>query len=494
MKHIVLYKCLLAWGTFFFLSGFAHSLYANGDPTTRLSAVSRSANPVPRTITDIHVIKEELRITPGIYTSVSVRYYLWNASDKDYKDIDYSFPVDYQGTGEVNSPLYSELYSESRYELGWHDDYIKEVNFQANGISLPFEISPETIIRKPAKPLVQDVQEIEEFGAWTEEEEAKVYASHCVGRKWYYTQFSIHAGETMILDVCYSVRNQAVIATYESIRRDWWWSAFNYDLSPAQHWGTGVVQELDVEIDISGVKLLHDDQDYHYQELYPNGPSPEKLTREGDKLVLRARNFDFSKAHPLYFKFQNPSFPQLDDWLPCRIANHRYTVTVSAENPSYPASNLTDMDLQTTWATTWNPTELPCVTIKFKEPVKLGAVLLLGGYHKNEKTFRENCRPDGIEALATVQIPESIDNKDYYYLVNIPQVSEYTVTTFDNLPEQALCLQRNIFNNSPVKEITITISQIIRGSKYDDLCISEIILLDDNIYLSNRIGNKKKYE
>lgn len=496
-----------------FASG-AIAAYANGDPVTRISALERSANPAPRTITDIHVIREELRIKPGLYTEVSVRYYLWNSSGKDYENIDYAFPVDYQGFGDklANSALIGDDYSESSAIYGWRDDYIRDVVFSANGAPLPFEISQETAARKPKEPVVQDPEDIENLGPWTKEQAELAYACQTTGRKWFYTRFHIDAGETMVLDVRYSLRNQASMPAYENIDRRLN-STFTYDLAPAKHWGDGIAREIEIRIDLSVAgdvwKGYYNDwtSDYMYPGL--DGPSPvfrEDRDKDGNgsgDLVFRAKNFDFSKAKPIYFGYSVYSGAALEDWLPYRIGNDRYTVSVSSENKAYPASNLSDMNLETAWAIPWKDGDRPVITIKFNEPVKLGAILLAPGYYKSEKTFYENARPREISGSAKVLEPENIydektdkylftgryrnDSEDFQ-LLQKEGMGKYEVLTFNNLMEDAMILQKNIWSNSLVTELTISINEIVPGTTYNDLCVTELILLDDNIFLTKRFG------
>lgn len=482
----------------------------NGDPTTRLSALERSANPAPRTITDIHVIREELSIKLGAYTEVSVRYILWNASAKDYKNIDYAFPIDYQGTGErfVNSGAIPDSYSESTGMLGWHDDYIKDVAFFSNGKWLPFEVSPEIVIAKPDGPVVQDEDELADFGPWSEEEAAIAYAYRTVGRKWFYTQFSVRAGETLVLDVRYSLRNSYDLAAGAHLNKKGWWriSDFYYDMSPAAHWGNGKARDLNIEVDLSGVELLGDGDEARYQYHYPEDSQSLMFAEENGKLVFRATNFDFSAAQPIHLLYTTKSLPSLEEWLPYRIGNDRYTVTVSDENASYPASNLTDMDLQIAWAVPWDKEGQLWITVKFREPVCLGAVLLLGGYHKSEKTFYENCRPGGKMIMTANMLYETGERPNVEFAEESTTWSThfsdnakvYRPVTFDNFLDNAACVEMHPWGGgSLVTELTLCIYdgryepyEIVPGSKYNDVCVSELILLDGKVLPHRRIDGE----
>ena len=93
------------------------SASANGDPVIGFSSVTRSCNPIPRTIKDVAIVREKLVIQLGIpYTTVTVDYTLKNNSAKEIKDIDYGFPIDYVGSPKEKSGFVGDDWNESIYE------------------------------------------------------------------------------------------------------------------------------------------------------------------------------------------------------------------------------------------------------------------------------------------------------------------------------------------------------------------------------------------
>jgi len=479
---------------------FIHSgMYANGDPITSLSALHRSSNPTPRDIVDIHIVREDLHIKPGVYTTVKVKYMLWNASDKDYNNIDYGFPVDYQGTGDkyVNSPLQGDYYSDSSYMLGWHDDYIINIVFFANGTALPFSVSDETIVEKPDSIFNQNQEDIETYGEWDKEEAELYYNLATVGRRWFYTQFSIKAGETLILEVQYSLRNARDIAAWSGIdisnRMEG--GLLHYDLAPAVHWGNGKARDFYVEIDVSEI----DDTDnrYNLPDDYKRGASGLPFSIKGDKLVYQTRNFNFKNAKPIIFSYRNKPFPDLAEWMPCRISNDKYVLSVSDENKTYPASNLIDMDLETAWAVPWKKEVGDTITITFKQPTRIGAIIVLGGYHRSKKTFTENHSPSHIVAqfYGMKQVyntkEEKYTNKLIEDIVNWADIWEqpgrkYEIVTFDNILHHAARYDGTFWQENGYTKIKLWIKDIFPGTKYNDMCISEIILLNDFAFPERR--------
>lgn len=477
-------------------------LWANGDPTDRVSALSRSANPTPRTLTDIHIISEELRIKPGIHTTIFVRYVLWNASEKDYKDIDYGFPVDYGGVGEkyINSPLQSDYYSDSRDAMGWHDDYIRNITFLADGKTLPFEISPEIVLERP--PIEQYTSSInEEFDL----EEAQFYTDMMsIGRKWFYTQFSISAGDLLTLEVHYTLRNALSKSTFGRFfpthGESSMVSSFYYDLAPAAHWGDGNVRDFSVEIDISDINITKWAQEVPDRHPVSYGIYGLPFEHEENKLIYTTRNFNFKDADPLYMIYQPEITP--DEWLPHRIGNEHYAVMASDYKSGYPASNLTDLNLETAWAVTVK--EKPgktksyvndTITIKLHKPTAIAAIMILGGYHKNKEIFMRNHRPKQIEIILYGFKEKHVSGTGW---INEPEESpvsfervyynedyknwEYKAVSIDDLPKHAMILEIPSYDIKKITKIDFIIREFYTGTHYDDVCISEILLLDYGIH------------
>jgi len=482
---------------------FPFRITANGDPTDELSALNRSANPTPRNITDIHIIREELRIKPGIYSSISVKYILWNASDKDYTDIDYGFPVDYQGTGDkyINSPLIGENYSDARFTMGWHDNYIRNVSFFANGQLLPYEASPETILEKPVIKQEEDL--IRTFGKWSEAENDFYNDLASIGRRWFYTRFSIPAGSTLTLEVNYTLRNSHYKAGFsktiqisDGTREG---CSLHYDLAPAVYWGNGKARDFTVEIDISDISIAEWGKNTPDDYYLKSGIYGLPFIQEGNKLLFSTRNFDFKDADPIFMTYRPNPTPELSEILSHRISNERYTITVSDALSNHPATLLADMDLETAWAAKTKPGRKgmenitgDTITIKFHKPTKLGAIILLGGYHKNKDTYFRNNRPKWIWAILhgmgkkyvdgigwTELIEKEIDIHDMRILDKNDET--YKTVYFDNLTEHSMIYERGP-GSEEVTKIEFWIREWYPGTHHDDICVSEIILLDEGIF------------
>lgn len=454
---------------------------ANGISVAYVSAIERTANPAPRTITDIRVLRQELRITPGrYYTAVSVRYYLHNSSKNDYRDIDYAFPIDYRGSDRYPPLLATPLGWDAILASGWSDDYIREVTFHANGRALPFEISDETTLRTPRELLHED-----SYAHWESlDERAKIFhgSFYTLSRKWFYTRFTLLAGEQLVLDVDYRLLNNlSLVEGIEELKPMEWGQidgTFHYDLTPARHWGDGTAGEMFIEIDTRQVELSSSND-------YP--------------LKMESRNFHYASARPIELSFIVPP-ATTSEWLSARIDPARYTLSASVELDDYPLSNLSDMEITTAYAARWRGEPIT-LTITFDEPItSLGGLMLLPGYQKSEKAFYENARPRSMRmdiqgedgrwwyegAPQPLYITPVAWNWEDVEAGRVPEQPPYGPVDPEQLLRGAFYYPDAHFTR-PAKRITLTIPDVYPGTRYADLCLTELVLLGPGTSVIDRI-------
>lgn len=473
-------------------------IFANGDPTDVISALIGSGNPTPRKITDIQVVNEKLYIRLGYYSEFTVRYVLWNNSDKDYTNIDYAFPVDYYGGGEkyVNSDLIGDYISESRYTLGWHDNYVKKLSFYLNGETLPYKLSEEVFVKNcneepvdkseyfPTKEELRNYSEKEqkEILKYAQEAYEDVLCSNKISRRWFYTQFSIKAHQAVTLDVHYTLRN------YQSKHSGFYSSFFDeynnslcqlsYDFSPAQYWGDGKVRDFSVQIDASELAVV---PDFYKDE---NSISVEGLpfSRTGNLYSYSGQNFSFKNAKSLEISYLLINNLPVTDLLNRIIPTDQFTISASNEQKNYPVSNLCDGDITTAWVSSIRSGIGEKITIQFKKPTDVSNLVLINGYHKNEKTYLENNRIRKIDIIAEGKIykedgstEENVRNMELSWAAN----DKYLPVSFERLkqhPDMSSVKVSYPYESFKATKIELTIREIYRGTKYDDTCISEIIL------------------
>ena len=423
---------------------------ANGGGVYAVSSVTGSGNPVFRDIHDIYIISEKLDIKLiGPRSEITVKYLLWNNSDKDYNSIDYGFPVDYIKYKEVEDDYNSKTFQ-------WKDSYIQSIDFRFENEALTYKASE-------GKPLPN------------EDVLYKGYKN--IYRKWFYTQFSIKRNSIVSLEVRYSLENQYITDGYSPVNYEIQdfkpFYKLQYDFSPASHWGDGIIRDFNITIDTRDLLLKEDYSLNTAQEEMPRFEGLELEDNGNGIYTCNIRNFNLNNVNPLIINYR-ALYPSAESMLKNRISNSDFTILSSKNTEKYPVSNLTDVNLETAWMAKgvgdW-------IEFHFKQSQsRVAGFTLVNGYNKNEKTYYENNR---IKKLK-IEINERIDNSDEYPDWGILKYDDipYHVITFDNIFNTVIYydLFDDIIENEKIKKIRFTVLEVYEGSKYDDTCISEIIL------------------
>lgn len=496
------------------------AVWANGDPVAVHSAITLSPTPVAVNVPEVQLIDEVVYFTPrGRYMDVTVRYLLHNRSSRSFDSLPYGFPIDYWGQGEPSYWTEIDDIFESRMEKGWRDSYIRNVSFTLGDRQLKWQCSKDTLLLPP-QPYLSE--------AWfdTSSEEGRrefdsIYAiygdsvysyTHEISRRWFYTYLDIPAGGFVTLEVRYSVEcnlTQGLYASRDYMTNDVGYQRFQYDFTPASYWGDGHADRFNVELDVSGITPLDEKhfwmKDYnHWSDSLLSLP----MQRGEDRWTYSTTRFDLAAAKPfvLVYNLKGPMPQPVDKLLSHRLSPDQYTITVSGADKKYPAANLSDLDLSTAAVLRPDKEDSLYITIRFKEPTAVAALLLLNGYTKDRDTWRNNARIDSL--LVTAQIPgyyywnyetNKVDTNIYKedqhrmlfgqnewivkwtesrWLPDKYPHSEPNGYNFQSLIDNSLMLTLgNFWSSDLVTEIKIRITDIAKGLKYNDLCISEIILL-----------------
>lgn len=301
---------------------------ANGDPVAAYCALTLSKAPIPRAIPEIQIEREDLYVELlNACSRIKVEYTLHNKSNKQFESIHYGFPVDWEGAGEVH--WVSDYYTESIYQKGWAEDYVKDFSFCLNGKQISASVSGDTILRPaytsgdwhreygyPNWQALQDsiFQHNMDVPEWYDDILADyewegnytdtLVMEEPLFRRWYYTCFSIQPNETVKLRVEYTIQHPYSVGLYTSAGKEFpfyssWdgkqergvtYNSFFYDYSPAAAWGNGTVQELNINIYSHGNSVWNSKYSYetplftgHYHKQY--------------------KNFDYATAEPLYLEY-----------------------------------------------------------------------------------------------------------------------------------------------------------------------------------------------
>lgn len=463
---------------------------ANGDPVISYSANIRSCNPVPLKVTEVQVIREDLEISVSLpYSAVRVAYRLKNNSNKPIH-VDYGFPVDFSGKADAPEGFEGDDMSEDLYETGIANRAVRGIKFQLDGAELPWTRADEVV-------KTGEVYEDDETGETVEIQ---------VNRLWTYTVLDIPAGETVVLQVDYEVLSNwatGLGSLHMSPLSRYFPSSgyFTYDFSPAQHWGDGKADAFSCTFhcDALPTVFFHDDG--------PTLNTEAPFVRFNKTTwTCNAANFNFEKADQLNFYFSvgyDNSAPYAEWGNPlvdCAVPAAAYTVSVSSSQANYPAANLSDGDLSTAWVATGNGVGAT-IDIDFAKPRRVSDLGFYNGYHKSASLWAANSRVKRLLLEVTradgycdepVEINVSDWDARYYVLRDdpVPRFGDLSLMTITDLGRQLYGREKGVdedgiilydkvpFDSEAVSHIRLTILSVSPGTKYQDLCISDIVVLD----------------
>jgi hypothetical protein len=222
------------------------------------------------------------------------------------------------------------------------------------------------------------------------------------------------------------------------------------------------------------------------------------MQKNGTQWQYETRRFDLANAKPftLDYKITRPPHQPLD-----RIFNHRinpssYTIEVSGVDGKYPVSNLSDLDPTTACVLRPDKNDSIFITIRFKKPTILKGMMLLNGYTKNAETYRNNSRIDSMMVMGKSFIVYAHEKKQdttlldcnmlfglNYCMGNLKPDKCFSevLPHFDwqTLTDYAVVVNLSVdpWGNTHYTEIRILITATKKGLKYEDLCVSEILLI-----------------
>ena len=467
-------------------------LHANGDPVIEYSARVRSSNPVPLKMTDVQVVREDLRIEAGLpYSSIHVTYFLKNNSAEPVH-VDYGFPVDFYGHPDDANRFDQDQFGESLYERGIGALAVRDIRFRLNGTELPWTRADEVI--KDGVEMRYDFETEEEYEADVE-----------MARLWTYTVLDIPAGETAELQVDYSVLCRWSTGLYflgrsPLLRYFPYFGQIRYDFTPAQHWGNGKTDFFSFTLDYSGLPA------YLIDSVEPELEMAGPLVKGDRKWTLEARDFDFAEAKPLELSFRYrgeigvPVHSWGDPLKACAVPVSAYELQASGAQDKYPVSQLTDGDVATAWVAPGDGVGAT-LDIDFPTPCRVSDLAFYNGYHKSEALWTANSRIEKVRLEITradgfqdrpVDLDVSRHSLDVSTLLayadpcfGLPTLVPVTSLVrqicgrYKGMGEDGLSLFEEVpFSSEYVKHIRLTVLSVTPGTKYKDLCLSELTVLD----------------
>ncbi len=142
---------------------------------------------------------------------------------------------------------------------------------------------------------------------------------------------------------------------------------------------------------------------------------------------------------------------------------HGYTPKATSEKTGYPVANIADTRKETAWVAGRNGGLSESITLTLTKPEHVNEIGIIPGYAKSKSLYFANNR---------VQELEIVVNGDH--VVNATLPDEYI--SFSPASKKGYELIDLGDDDGEAKTITLTVKKVYPGSKYNDTCISEILL------------------
>ena len=442
---------------------FSFCVVGNAGPIDILSSLKSTGNLVALEKTDVEIKKESLFIKiNGVSANIEVNYTYFNKG-KD-ETIDFAFPIDFEVDifDARQDPMHKDITNFSILMNGAEacPEYTIEKFYDCN----PNEKSCHPII----PPEMSDY----------------------FIKRWYVTKILFPKNHETKVSIKYTVNAYALHYLYSDssipVLNN---RKLQYDFSPAQYFGMGKAEEMEIVINAQKVDAIGG-------KIVKISPA---VFNEKDKIYkYSGKNFDFGKNPSLsieydirnsemfeYFKKNRKGFNDMygDFW------GLGTKVEVSSSLKGYDARKLFDGDLSTAWCFKRSDKE-EYIEISLDPMPLVGHISVMNGYLKNKAVYDTNgkvtefdvttrCKNKGgcssmCEEYATMLREDSKKN----FKPDIPVWSDrIQKDPFGETNKTILDLEREGMPLPNDCWIKIIIKSTVKGEKSDDVCISEIFLM-----------------
>ncbi|MBK8801129.1 MAG: hypothetical protein IPN71_03560 [Fibrobacteres bacterium] len=234
----------------------------------------------------------------------------------------------------------------------------------------------------------------------------------------------------------------------------------HWDFRPAKNWGTGIVHDFLLTVDVS-------DLDRKAITFKSNGPS---LTREGNLWVHRATDLDLGRMDNANWIWFSNAYKKEKYFLSNAVWENP-PWRGSSNLPDYPLSSLSDNDFSTAWVAPNNGAKA-WLDVTIPDSIHLGYIQITPGFCKSVKLWSDNSRLKNftINGHPAAQasggappdsIPRRIGELD---LFRVPGCRPGFDEGYSKM-------------EPPPKHIRIEFTDVEPGQRFKDLPISEIVLL-----------------
>lgn len=306
-------------------------------------------------------------------------------------------------------------------------------------------------------------------GVWEEPETESAAAqdsSDCANCRIWWLTSTVHfdRNETKQVTIDYESNYEYSEGGY-SDDADYSSDTFRYLLSTASAW-KGPIQKGKVTIQAAAIDL-------NSILIKPGG----RFTRTADGYLWEFANLKPTLADNIEVSLNN-AFSTIYDYANASEENkswysfeknkyffdfHGYSAKASSEKTEYPVKNLADFSNDTAWVAGKNHGIGESVTLTLAKPSHIDQIGIVPGFAKNRQLYFANNRIEQLDLSVNGGPPSTITLPDEY--ISFSPYSQKGYHLIDLAPYAG-----------PAKTITLTVRTVYPGARFNDTCISEILL------------------
>ena len=356
-----------------------------------------------------------------------------------------------------------------KYNLKNNSNNEKKINFAFN---IPIEVG--SYISEKYSLIYYNIFENEKQISFTSKSECKTDDPWCNSYNlWKISELNFSPNENKSVTIIYKQRTSTKGWIIRGIHSN---NFFKYNLFPATSFGNGVIADFNLTIDKT---------DIMFQEGKIVSISGIDIKDDKNSYVIskQFKNFNLNKNKELVIEYDINGF-----YIGSYIKNdysygNRFRAKATSElkekTTTYSADNLHDGDYTTPWVEAspdFGSKDIVTISL-YGNPEKFSSyyytnithLYILNGFRKNEKTYYENNRVKKIRIVAQGKSFGEYTLKDRPF----KEVNDFNFAYEADLIEL----------NTPLlpDNFIIEILEVYPGTKYNDTCISEIVILDVSI-------------
>ena len=417
-------------------------LFGNAEPIDIQSSLKSTGNMVTLQKSNIVIKKESLNIViNGIMANVEVNYTYFNKGGDD--KVYLAFPVDFVigMFDDRKDPTYQDLamYKIKVNEKKQDYDYIIERNYCEGS--------------DPEQP------DLSVFST-TICEEKNI-------RRWYVTEILFKKNEETRVSINYIVHasGQPQIYSGSPIPKMDNRRVF-YDFSPAQYFGMGKADDMEITVDTSELESVRG-------KIVKIDP---EILKEKEKGVFRysGKDFDFKNNPHLSIEYDVKDLEMFNYFKDHRERLFRFGAS-SVSDKKYDVKNLFDGKSETAWC--FKGEKDQWVEFELLPPVYLNYISIINGYAKDKQVYEENGKVTEFEITSDCEINTCKECYNYQ-ANNKPEIIEWSDSFKKNpFPANKVIWADQIIEEKRSCKVRLKVKKTVKGKKSEDSCISELFLM-----------------